>query len=379
VNKKLNRQREAKNMTIARRTLLKAGGAAAAMIPTAGFFGALGDGKLAKIKFAFATKTVSPIVINIVIPEKLGYYAEEGISVECIPLGSNQAVMAGLDAKRVEFGVGVPSFQLPLVANGDKLPAVNFFEYTYPFKWAMAVKPNSPVKTLADLKGKKIGVTGFGLSEYPVGKAVLRLAGVDPEKDVTWLAVGEQTRAGQALDRGEIDALFYYDTGFGAIEAAGIKMRYVDLPNDVPKVGGLYLSTPRSTLKEHRNWAVGLARGVAKASLFIRTNPEAAAYTYLQMYPEAAPRGKSLEEQVNAILTPVLKRMPLYVSYDKTQRQWGRISPKEWLEEVQFAGLESKIKDTKIFYDNELIDEINKFDAPKIIAQAREFKLPYKK
>lgn len=366
-------------MKLARRTLLKAAAAVAAMMPIPELFGARADDKLAKIKFAFATKSVSPIVINIVIPEKLGFYAEEGMSVECIPLGSNQAVMAGLDAKRVEFGVGVPSFQLPLVANGDKLPAINFYEYTYPFKWAMAVKPDSPVKMLADLKGKKIGVTGFGLSEYPIGKAVMTLAGMDPEKDVTWLAVGEQTRAGQALDRDEIDALFYYDTGFGAIEAAGIRMRYIDLPDNVPKVGGLYLSAPSVMLKEHRNWAVGLGRGVAKASLFIRTNPEAAAYTFLQMFPEAAPRGKSPEEQVNAILNPVLKRMPLYVSYDKTQKQWGRISPKEWLEELHFSGLEDKIKDTTSFFDNELIDDINKFDAQKVIAQARAFKLPYKK
>ena len=365
-------------MAVHRRTLLKSA-AAAAISPLAGAFPPFVEAAdLDSIRFGFATKAVSPILINILIPEKLGYYGKEGISVECIPLGSNEAVMASLDAQRIQFGVGVPSFQLPLVAKGDKLPAINFYEYTYPFKWSMAVKPDSPVKSLADLKGKTIGVTGFGLSEYPVGKAVMTLAGFNADKDVTWLAVGEEIRAGQALDRGDIDALFYYDTGFGAIEAAGIRMRYVPLPDNVPKVGGLYLAATETMLIQKKKWAVGLGRGVAKASLFIRTNPEAASYVFLQMFPEAGARGKSISEQVRAIMVPVLKRMPLYVSYDETQRQWGRISPAEWQAETKFAGLGDKIKDTSRFFTNDLIDEINDFDKGEVVAAAKDFKLPSK-
>jgi NitT/TauT family transport system substrate-binding protein len=365
-------------MRIHRRALLKSAAAAALSPLAAALAPSARAAELDSIKFGFATKAVSPILINILIPEKLGYYAKEGLSVECIPLGSNEAVMASLDAQRIQFGVGVPSFQLPLVAKGDKLPAINFYEYTYPFKWAMAVKPDSPVKSLADLKGKTIGVTGFGLSEYPVGKAVMTLAGFNPEKDVAWLAVGEDTRAGQALDRGDIDALFYYDTGFGAIEAAGVKMRYIPLPDDVPKVGGLYLAGTETMLKQKRKWAVGLARGVAKASLFIRSNPEAASYVFLQMFPEAGARGKPIAEQVRAIMVPVLKRMPLYVDYDKSQRQWGRIKSAEWQAETKFVGVEDKIKDTSRFFTNDLIDEINTFDAAEVVAEAKDFKLPFK-
>lgn len=359
------------DLLMSRRSLL----IAASLMPLAARAG-LAETALKKIHFGFATKAISPIIINILIPERLGYYREEGLSVECIPLGSNAAVMGSLQIGRIDFGVGTPAFEIPIVARGEKLPIVDFYEYTYPFKWGLAVKPGSPVKTLADLKGKRIGVSGLGQTDYPVGQAVFRLAGIDPQKQLTWLAVGEGVTAGEALRRGDIDGLFYFDTGFGAIEAAGIQLRYLTLPADVPKVGGLYLTATRDMLKQHREWAVGLARGVAKASIFVRENPEAAAYTFIQMFPEAAPKGKSLKEQIAAIVVPVLKRQRLYRSYDKSVTKWGHISAAEWQEEIKFAGAEGKIKDPSIFYTNDLIDEINRFDADKIRAQARSFKVP---
>lgn len=329
-----------------------------------------------RIKYAFATTTISPIIISFIVAEALGYYKEEGLAVELLPLGSNAAVMASLDQKRIDFGAGVPSFQVPLVAKGERLPAVNYFEYTYPFKWAMAVKPDSPVKRIEDLKGAVIGVSSFGITDYPVGKSMMRLLKLDPEKDVQWLAVGEGVTAGQALTNGRIGGLFYFDTGFGQIEAAGIKMRYLPLPGNVPKVGGLYISATRETLEKRRKTSIGFARAVAKANLYTLENPEAAAYHYLQLYPESGIRAASLEERVKAVAIPVAKRAPLFKSYDRTMTDVGRIAPSEWDDEIEFLGLKDKIKDPTVFYTNDLVAEINQFDKQAVIEAARRFKLP---
>lgn len=333
---------------------------------------------LEKIRFGFAQNSVSPIIISYVVPQHFGWYKEEGLDVEILTLGTNSAVMATLAQGRIEFGVGVPSFQLPLVAKGEKLPAINFFEYTYPFKWQVAVKPDSKVQRLQDLKGQVIGVSSFGVTDYPVGKALVRLVNMNPEKDVQWLAVGEGVTAGQALMRGNVAGLLYFDTGFGQIEAAGMNIRYLPLPNDVPKVGGLYISASREVLEKKRKQAIGFARAVAKGSLYTMENPEAAAYAFLQVYPEAGPRGGSLADKVKAVSVPVKKRAPLLKSYDKTVTDIGRISPTEWKDEVEFLGLEEAIKDPSVFYTNELIQDINKFDKEKIRSMAKSFRLPAK-
>jgi NitT/TauT family transport system substrate-binding protein len=332
--------------------------------------------QLEKVRFGFAQTAVSPILINFIVPQYLGYFKEEGLDTELVTLGTNAAVLASLDQNRVEFGVGVPSFQLPVAAKGEHLPAVNFYEYTYPFKWAVAVKPDSPVKSLADLKGKVIGVSSLGVTDFPIGKALMRLSKLDPEKDVQWLAVGSGVTAGQALERGNVAALVYFDTGFGQIEAAGIKMRYLPLPDGLPKVGGLYISASQDFLAKRKKTAIGFARAIAKGSLFVQQNPEAAAYIFIKQYPEAAPRGKSLAEQIKAVRIPIEKRAPLFTHYDKSVKELGRTLPSEWDDEADFLGLKGEIKDIAALYTNDLIADINQFDRQKILNQAKTFKIP---
>jgi NitT/TauT family transport system substrate-binding protein len=331
-----------------------------------------------KIRFGFAQNAVSPIIISFIVPQYFGWYKQEGVDLELLTLGTNAAVMASLAQGRIEFGVGVPSFQLPLVAKGEKLPAVNFFEYTYPFKWEVAVKPDSKIQRLQDLKGAVIGVSSFGVTDFPIGKALMRLVNINPEKDVTWLAVGEGVTAGQAVVRGNVAALVYFDTGFGQIEAAGMAMRYLPLPTNVPKVGGLYISATREFLEKRRKTAVAFARGVAKGSLFTMENPEAAAYAFLQVYPEAGPRGGSIADKVKAISVAVKKRAPLLRSYDKSLTDLGGIAAAEWKDELDFLGLEESIKDPSSFYTNDLIADINRFDKQQVISAARNFKIPAK-
>ena len=331
-----------------------------------------------KIRLGLTTGTLSALFADMVVPEYLGYFKQEGLSVEAIPLGGNAAAIAALNAGRVEFYLATAAFQLPIAAKGDS-GGIDFFESTYPFKFSMAVKSGGAVQKIADLRGKRVGVSNFGTSDYIIGHAVLKLAGLDPEKDVSWLAVGDGIPSGLALQRGDIDGLFTADYVFGAIEAANIPISYLPLPADVPKVGGVFLATTPEILARHRPWAVGIARAIAKAHIFIRENPEAGAYIFATMFPEAVPKGKSQEEQVRAVMVPLAKRMKLYAPYDESVKKWGTIKQSEWEDERAFAGFDGKVPDLTVFFTNALIDDIDAFDAAKIKNEARAFPLPYKK
>jgi NitT/TauT family transport system substrate-binding protein len=335
---------------------------------------------LQTLKFGLANKSMSPTSAPFALPECLGYYKQEGLTVEVVPLGSDASLAAALDQGRLDVMVGVPSFLLPLLAKGEKVNFVNYFEYTYPFKWAIAVKPGSDIKQLSDLKGKTIGVSNFGTSDFAVGKTLLRMVGIDPQKQMSWIAVGEGTTAGRALDKGDIAALIYYDTGFGTIEGAGIKLRYIPLPADVPKVGGLYIATQAGAIMSKRKSLVGFARAVAKAEVFMQTNPDAAAYALLTVYPDMGPVGKTMREKVAALAIPIRKRDPILSNYDKSVNELGQISKAEVAADVKFLGLDGKLKidDAWRMYTNDLIPEINQFDRKKIREQARNYKLPYK-
>jgi NitT/TauT family transport system substrate-binding protein len=325
---------------------------------------------LREVRLGIGLKAMSAIVINTVLGEELGYNKEEGITVKPMALGTNANVQVALDRGDVDIGIGVPSFQMPLLAKGEWKRDVNFYEYTYPYKWDIAVKPGSPLKSYMDLKGKRIGVSDFGATDYPVTKSVLRSLGLDPEKDVQWIAVGNGVPAGVALERGNIDALAYYDAGFGQIEAAGIKLAYLPRPASLPMVGGQFFMAARTMVEKDRAVAVGFARGVCKASQFILANPQAGSAAFLKMYPETAPRGATHEAAVAAIEHSISKRIKLY-NPPYPGAKMGSINPAEFVAEAKLDDL--KVTDVTPLYTNALIDEINKFDLKAVQDAARAY------
>ena len=328
--------------------------------------------ELRKIRMAFGIKSVNPIIINILISEQLGYTKEEGLQFTPVAVGTNSNAQIAVDKGDVEFAVGTPSFQFPLFAKGQLPPIVNYYEYTYPYKWDVAVKPESGIQKYEDLKGKKIGVSDLGTTDYPVTRAVLKNIGIDPDKDVSWTAVGAGVSAGVALQRGVIDALAYFDTGFGQIDAAGIPIRMLPRPANVPLVGGLFISAMSKFIKDNRKICVGFARAVNKASEYLLTNPEAGARAFLKLYPETAPRGASEADAVKSILFAAKRRIPLYrPPYPNTKM--GFIREEELITDAKFQGLD--IKDLKPIYTNDLVDEINNYDRNKIIAEAKAAKI----
>ena len=329
--------------------------------------------ELTKISMGFGIKSINPIIINILIGEGLGYYKDEGLQFTARPLGTNSNAQIAVDKGDTQFAVGTSSFQMPLFARHQLPKIVNFYEYTYPYKWDVAVLPDSPLKTYELLKGKKIGVSDLGTTDYPVTRAVIHNIGLDPDKDIQWIAVGAGVTAGVALERGVIDALAYFDTGFGQIEAASIPLRMLPRPKNVPLIGGLFLSAMEEYIKANRKICVGFARGVAKSSEFLLANPEAGAKVFLKLYPETAPRGASQAEAVRSVLFAAKRRIPLYrPPYPDTKM--GFIHEDELIREAKFLGLDL-IKDVKPLFTDDMIDEINNFDRAKIIDEAKNYKI----
>lgn len=351
-----------------RRQWLLASGAFTAAVLAGPRLAAAAD--LRPLKFGVGLKAMGPAVISTLIGEALGYNKAEGFTIVPQALGTNANVQIAIDKGDVDIGIGVPSFGLPLLAKGEWQGALNYYEYTYPYKWDVAVKPGSAVKSYAALKGLRIGVSDFGSTEYPVTRNILKNMGIDPDTDVKWIAVGNGIQAGVALQRDAIDALAYYDTGFGQIEGAGIEIRIVARPENLPMIGGQFLTARKAFIEKDRALAVGLGRSVAKASLFLLASPEAGARAFLKMYPETAPRGASTEDAIKAVLQGISRRIQLYKP-PYPDYKMGQINPEEFRQEAQIFNY--KIGELNTFYTNDLIADINAFDPAKVAAEAKAY------
>jgi len=329
-----------------------------------------------KLRFGMGTPTIQALLLNIAIGEYLGYYKEEGISLSIHPMGNNAATLQALASGTNQASVVVPGFLLPLAAKGDAPPIRTFYNYTPKFKYDFVVSPDSPVKAMADLKGKAIGVPAFGHSAYPILKALVKDLGWDPDKDVRMVAVGLGPTAGSALREKRVDAYFAGDTDFAQIETQGFALRHLHMkpPGQLEGIGGFYIGAMNDWLKANPRLAVGLGRGVAKGTVFALNNLEAASWVFMKMYPESVPKGMSRAEGVKAIATILRARSVNWLREGQTQ--WGLILKNDWEHERTFLDLEAKLPDVTRFYTNEFIEEINKFDAQRIVEQAKAFKIP---
>jgi NitT/TauT family transport system substrate-binding protein len=75
-------------------------------------------------------------------------------------------------------------------------------------------------KSVADLKGKKIGVTAPGSSTNVMANFVLAKAGLKPS-DVSFIGVGATNAALAAIRQGQIDAISHLDPVVTMLERAG--------------------------------------------------------------------------------------------------------------------------------------------------------------
>jgi len=111
---------------------------------------------------------------------------------------------------------------LSVIAEGGDLVIVAQLAGVYPFVLEVA----APIKTVADLKGKKVGVSSVGSSSDIATRAALKKMGLDPDKDVTIVAVGSAAQRTAAMLSGAIDAGVSQPPDSLAVEKAGFHVLY---------------------------------------------------------------------------------------------------------------------------------------------------------
>lgn len=123
--------------------------------------------------------------------------------------------------------------ELDVAFIGDQ-PAINLISKTpdweivgrlMDFRVAIVVPPNSSVKSVADLKGKTLGIP-FGASTHRFALQMLKEAGLEPDKDVRILNIdiqeqGEIIRSGKGGIWSNVDAFASWDHHIAAYEREG--------------------------------------------------------------------------------------------------------------------------------------------------------------
>jgi ABC-type nitrate/sulfonate/bicarbonate transport system substrate-binding protein len=133
--------------------------------------------------------------------------------------------------------------QAPLsLANGVKggnlkayIVAQHVFEKPGGFSVYWAVKDDSPIKSIADLKGKTVGISVIGGGTQGPFNMLLKQAGLDPAKDIKLVEVGFAVSE-DALRQGRVDAVNMNQPFAARAEAKGGTRKLFQLSEAMPNI-----------------------------------------------------------------------------------------------------------------------------------------------
>ena len=141
--------------------------------------------------------TIAPIVYGI---EK-GFYRNEGINLEFRFLRSDLAAAAISGGQEIDYMISAgTAFRAAVRGLPLKIVAYSFKQ---PLFYLLA---QPAIISIKELKGKKIAVSSPQDTGGLAAKAAIQTAGLDPERDVTYISIGAASVRFAAMEVGSVEA-----------------------------------------------------------------------------------------------------------------------------------------------------------------------------
>ena len=188
------------------------------------------------------------------LTEALGYFKEEGLNVEL------QSQPAGVDAENqliagaVQGVVGFYDHTIDLQSKGKEVEAIVVFGKVPGEVEMVSTKAAPTFKSMADAKGKTLGVTGLGSSTDFLTRYLALRQGVE-SKDYSLLPVGAGNSFIAAIKQDRIQAGMTTEPTISQLLKTGDAQVLVDMRTEEgtrAALGGLY---PASSLYVANSWA----------------------------------------------------------------------------------------------------------------------------
>ena len=264
-------------MTLHRRNFLAATGVALAATATAPGLQAQPADKPEKPQLTLAVGGKNLLYyLPLTIAEQLGYFKAEGLDVKIVDFSGGSQALRALVGGSADVVSGAFEHTVNMQPKGQKLRAVVLMGRAPQIVLGINPKTMPNFKTVADLKGKKIGVTAPGSSTNVMANFVLAKAGLKPS-DVSIIGVGAGAGAVAALRSGQIDAMANLDPVISLL-TRGNELKIVSdtrIVAEADKVFGgpmpaacLYL--PQTFIDKHPRTVQALVTAIVRANQWIQ-------------------------------------------------------------------------------------------------------------
>jgi NitT/TauT family transport system substrate-binding protein len=158
--------------------------------------------------------------LPLTIAEQLGYFKAEGLEVEISDFAGGSRALQAVVGGSADVVSGAYEHTINLQSKNQMFQAFVLQGRAPQISVGVSTKAMPGYKTVADLRGKKIGVSAPGSSTNMVANLVLSRAGVKAS-EVSFIGVGTAAGALAALRSGQIDAMSNTDPVMTMLEQKG--------------------------------------------------------------------------------------------------------------------------------------------------------------
>jgi NitT/TauT family transport system substrate-binding protein len=217
-------------------------------------------------KIYWGVSTLSPTLWIPYIAKEAKLFEKNGLDVELVLLrGSGQTSQAMVAGSLFASSVALPAVML---ANLNGADLVNVAHGIAVQSSKLMVKPE--IRKVEDLKGKKIGISSLGSAGDLLFGYVLRKKGIDTNRDVFWLAVGNTGERLQALLNGSVDAADLTYPADAQAERRGFRP-LLDARKEIVYPTASVV-TRRKTIREDRDTVMRVVRSYVEGIAFLKQN-----------------------------------------------------------------------------------------------------------
>jgi NitT/TauT family transport system substrate-binding protein len=309
--------------------------------------------------------------------KKLGFFAKEGLDPEFVAVEGGSVLIPQIANKSIDFGF--PSLDLLLVAldKGEPYPVKAVYNFMRAQVWEFVALRNSPVKSLADLKGRKLGVGALSWGNLPLDRVILRESGVEWMKDVEIIPVGMGPAAWRRLTTGDIDVLNLFRAQTSAMEVSGVPIKRLPLPDDYAHLFSNGYVTSDDMIANHPQMIAGFGRALAKSYYACMQNEVACIKAYWDYNPSSKPPA----DKEAAFIEQNLKMRAIdrgTFTQGLNGHNWGEYDPAAWRSLAAMMHEGEQIKNASLpvdrLFTNQFVAAYNQWDPAAVRAIALKAK-----
>ncbi|MGM4903866.1 ABC transporter substrate-binding protein [Tardiphaga sp. 866_E4_N2_1] len=331
-----------------------------------------------KINVLLPQRNANEAIAPFIAAKYLGYLEKEGLEVDYILAAGSNEVAIQVATGNAPIGWASPAQAVIAMQEGAAAPLdLRYFSSVeYRNIWSLSVPADSAIQSVAELRGKRIGVTALGSAGMNYGKAYLRAAGLNPDRDVTFIPIGAGGQAIAAMKQKVVDAIVFWETANVTFELAGWPVRQLKIEDKLAKLPDVSLLATNDTIKKKPKLLAGFGRALSKGLDFCLANRVACVLMTWKVYPETKPAEGSAEQKMERGLK-MASSWDFWIDPEVGDKR-GVFIETRWKDLSDFllqGGQIAKPIPTSRMFTSELVDQINDYDRAEIAKQAKAFDL----